>query len=66
MSNSRDPRLYREEAARLRSKARAVTDSAELRDSYLALSLEYERLAKILDKAAMYLPSRGSDLKRFP
>ena len=28
-----------------------TTDSAELRDNYLALSLQYERLAAILEKA---------------
>jgi hypothetical protein len=29
-----------------------TVDSAELRDSYLALSLQYERLAVILEKTA--------------
>ena len=28
-----------------------TVDSAELRDSYLALSLQYERLAAVLEKA---------------
>jgi hypothetical protein len=28
-----------------------TVDSAELRDSYLALSIQYERLAAILEKA---------------
>jgi hypothetical protein len=51
MTNSRDPLWYREEAARLREKAVAVDDSRQLRDSYLALSLEYERLAVILERA---------------
>jgi hypothetical protein len=51
MTNFRDPLWYREEAARLRAKAVAVDDSRELRDSYLALSLEYERLAVILERA---------------
>ena len=47
MSNLRDPLWYREEAARYRAKAVSVDDSKELRDSYLALSLEYEKLAVI-------------------
>src|SRR5689334_2132021 len=53
MTDFRDPLWYREEAARLRVKAVAVVDSKELRDSYLALSLEYERLAVVLDHAKL-------------
>ena len=51
MTNLRDPLWYREEAARYRAKAVSIDDSRELRDSYLALSLEYERLAVILERA---------------
>jgi hypothetical protein len=47
MHNARSPRWYRAEAARLRRRAVNTVDSAELRDSYLALSLQYERLAAI-------------------
>jgi hypothetical protein len=50
MTNLRDPLWYREEAARCRTKAVSVDDSKELRDSYLALSLEYERLAVLLER----------------
>ena len=46
---SRDFRWYRQEAACVRQKARAVKNNAELRDSYLALALECERLAAILE-----------------
>ena len=51
MTNLRDPLWYREEAARYRAKAVSIDDSRELRDSYLALSLEYESLAVILERA---------------
>jgi hypothetical protein len=49
MTDLRDPGLYRQEAARLRARAATITDSAELRDSYLALSREYESLAVVLE-----------------
>jgi hypothetical protein len=52
MTSLRDPRRYREQAAYFRELAATITDSRELRDSYLALSLEYERLARILEKSA--------------
>jgi hypothetical protein len=52
MNNSRDPKRYREEAAHFREMAAAATDRAELRDSYLGLALQYERLARFLEKAA--------------
>jgi hypothetical protein len=52
MNSSRSPSRYREDAAHFRQLAAAITDSAELRDSYLALSIEYERLAQILDQSA--------------
>jgi hypothetical protein len=51
MTNLRDSLWYREEAARCRAKAVSIDDSRELRASYLALSLEYERLAVILERA---------------
>ena len=52
MTSLRDPRRYREQAEHFRELAATITDSRELRDSYLALSLEYERLAQILEKSA--------------
>ena len=52
MTSLRDPHRYREQAAHFRELAVTITDSRELRDSYLALSLEYERLAQILEKSA--------------
>jgi hypothetical protein len=51
MISLRDPRRYREEAARLRETAAAATDK-RLRDSYLSLALQYERLATVLEKSA--------------
>jgi hypothetical protein len=54
MTNLRDPRRYREEAAHVRKMAAISTDSSELRDSYLALAIEYERLAQVLEKAAPF------------
>ena len=50
MNNTRSPSWYRAEAARLREQAITTVDSTELRDSYLALALQYERLAAILEK----------------
>ncbi|MBV9018833.1 MAG: hypothetical protein JO058_24560 [Alphaproteobacteria bacterium] len=40
--------------------AAAITDSAELRDSYLALSIEYERLASLLEIAASASPASAA------
>ena len=57
-SASRGFRWYRQEAARLRQKAATVEDSAELRDSYLALAIEYERLTVILEKSTLARASR--------
>ena len=57
MTNFRDPVWYRAEAARLREKAAAVTDSAALSESYLALASEYERLARVL---AMHAPTASA------
>ena len=50
MTDGRDPHRYREEAAHFLELARQVGDSPELRDSYLALALQYERLARILEE----------------
>jgi hypothetical protein len=50
MIDRRDPARYREEAARFRELAAAADDSRELRDSYLALSIQFERLAQLLDR----------------
>lgn len=41
---------YRMEAARLRDKAAAVKHDAALQNSYLALALEYDRLAATIEK----------------
>jgi hypothetical protein len=50
MAGLRDPFRYREGAAYFLELAKAATDSPELRDSYLALVLQYERLARILEE----------------
>ena len=47
MTDKRDPVFYRDEARRLRRKA-ASTDDPSLRESYIKLALEYERLAGTL------------------
>jgi len=52
MRNARDPRWYRAEAARMRVEAARANENPELRDSYLALSVQYERLAVVLEKSA--------------
>src|SRR5947199_361574 len=51
MAGLRDPFRYREEAAHFLELAQAATDSPKLRDSYLALALQYERLARILEES---------------
>jgi len=51
MAGLRDPFRYREEAARFLELAQAAIDSPKLRDSYLALALQYERLARILEES---------------
>jgi hypothetical protein len=48
MNSLRDPDWYRQEAAHFRRMAAASTDNARLRDSYLGLSIQYERLADVL------------------
>lgn len=57
MAGLRDPFRYREEAAHFREQAAAATDSRLLRDSYLALAIEFERLADVLEQV---LKRRGS------
>ena len=48
MPNLRDPRQYREEAAHFFEKAAATADR-RLRDSYLGVALQFERLAQVLE-----------------
>jgi hypothetical protein len=50
MAGLRDPFRYREGAAHFRQLAVAATDSASLRDSYLALAIEFEWLANTLER----------------
>ena len=45
----RNPSWYRQEAERLRQRATATTADDQLRDSYLSLAREYERLAEVLE-----------------
>jgi hypothetical protein len=52
MNSVRSPRWYRTEAARILREAEKATDSPALRDSYLALALQYERLAVMLEAAS--------------
>ena len=61
VTDRRNPRHYREEAAHFRELARAAIDSGALRDSYSALSIRYERLADILEQIAL---ASGPQLKR--
>ena len=49
MSARHEPSWYRQEAERLRQRAATVTNDDQLRDSYLGLAREYERLAEILE-----------------
>ena len=62
MLNLRDPRRYRGEAARYREKA-ATTDNPKLRDSYLGLALQYERLAQVLDRSADLIENAAADVE---
>ena len=55
MNDGRDPAWYRNEAKRLRINA-ASTDDTGLRESYIKLALEHERLAVTL---SWLLPSEG-------
>ncbi len=45
----RNPSWHRQEAERVRQRAATVTADDQLRDSYLCLAREYERLAAILE-----------------
>jgi hypothetical protein len=54
-SAPRDAHWCRQEAARLREKAAAVSNNAPLHDSYLAVAREYEKLAIALE------PGTGAD-----
>jgi len=51
MNSSRDPDWYREQAAHYRDCAAAVTDNHRLRDSYLGLALQHDRLARVLENS---------------
>jgi hypothetical protein len=44
-----NPSWYRQEAERIRQRAATITADDQLRDSYLRLAREYERLAAILE-----------------
>ena len=50
--NVRDPTFYRKEATHCRELAALSTDSSKLRDSYLGLAIQYERLADVLEDAS--------------
>src|SRR5438067_621246 len=52
MTHLRDPRRYRAQASLFRELAAVASDSAQLRDSYLGLALQYERVARILEVRA--------------
>ena len=60
-NRSHDPGRYREEAAHFREMANAAIDSAELRDSYLALAVQYERLAEVLERVVASVKSKRTD-----
>jgi hypothetical protein len=47
---NRNPKWYRDEAEHLRRKGAGVADDSGLRDRYLALAREYERLAEVLER----------------
>jgi hypothetical protein len=49
MNGARGANWYRQEAERLCKRAAAIANDGQLRDSYLALAHEYERLAEILE-----------------
>jgi hypothetical protein len=46
----RNPNWYRIEAGRLRHKAARVKDDTALQNSYLALALEYDRVADTIEQ----------------
>jgi len=49
VARSRAAERYREAAARFRQRASAVTDDPQLRDSYLGVAIQYDRLADLLE-----------------
>ena len=55
MSKPRTHCWYRAEAERLRKRAAAAENDAPLRDSYLSLAREYERLADVLEARRMLI-----------
>lgn len=57
----RDHSWYREEAKRLRQRAGAITNDNQLRDSYLGLAREYDRLADVLEGRSPPTPSNPSE-----
>ena len=61
MTHLRDPRRYRAQASLFRELAAAASDSAQLRDSYLGLALQYERVARILEVRAPPAASAPKD-----
>jgi hypothetical protein len=48
--DARDPRWYRDEAKRLRERGEHANYDPSLRQSYLDLADEYDRLAEVLEK----------------
>lgn len=60
MSNPRAHCWYRVEAERIRARAAAVENDDGLRDSYLRLAREYERLADVLEGRQTSAADEGS------
>ena len=60
MTKPRDHTWYRGEAKRLRDKAAAVKNDDALRNSYLSLAQEYERLADTLERRHRRPSAEGS------
>ncbi|MBV8492804.1 MAG: hypothetical protein JO162_04925 [Alphaproteobacteria bacterium] len=60
MAGLRDPFRYREEAERFLALADTHADHPLLRDGYLALAIQFERLADILEKTGAVEDSRQS------
>jgi hypothetical protein len=57
----RNPSWYRQEAERVRQRAATITADDQLRDSYLCLAREYERLAATLERGS---PDHNTDPRR--
>jgi len=49
LARSRAAERYHESAASFRQRASAVTDDPQLRDSYLSVAIQYDRLADLLE-----------------